>query len=565
MAPQPFPASQILVRRPPAQSHCPMTRAIEQVHQACADEIANTCQAPKPTPLPEDPLEAFFGIRRGGGSSSSIRQMSARSSSDPFAAMRMSMESDPFFRLTMTPPSASASQLSPFGSSALLDELFGGDFGGIDRLMDDMMHSALRFGTMTSAAGAGQGIPMQKTVIRVVNNSPAGNTEASTETAVAVADEQETEAATPADVAEAALEKMMNSFLGHVVSASASKASQATQVTEASEDEIKEEEEEADHPQAPRASDGDSQREVLSHDDADLIEASYGLDAFDPIAMARSIVQRGKAILQEEQEKEEAESEDDHGLRRHRRRLTAIEEGDGVTDPAVRRRLARRLTEVIPLVGLPTGITVIPLQEGGLRFLLREPENFQYQQHPRPAPVQHVGPTPRLMLGCGTDSCLWDLFDGRNAAMSSQCADSLSNVRATYAQLVQDRQRKEQEMVTTLLNDFGFGNSNERQVRTLDNTQSDLTTVSPVVFWLWLTFFVVSIYACLNAGGDDEEYDESPELEQEYVIISDGAESKEPLRINHIHFSSPCQGFSRPKKSQAAEEGVYTGIPVQVV
>jgi len=550
-----------------------MTRAIEQVHQACADEIANTCQAPKPTPPPEDPLEAFFGIRRGGGSSSAMLQMSGRPSSDPFAAMRMSMESDPFFRLAMTPPSASASQLSPFGSSGLLDELFGGDFGGIDRLMDDMMNSALRFGTMTSAAGAGQGIPMQKTVIRVVNDSPAADAEASTETAVAAADEQETEVATPADVAEAALEKMMNSFLGHVVSASASKASQATQVTEASEDEIKEEEEEeADHPQAPRASDGDSQRDVLSHDDADLIEDFYGLDALDPIAMARSIVQRGKAILQEEQEREEAESEDDHELRRHRhrRRLTAIEEGDGATaDPAVRRRLARRLTEVIPLVGMPTGVTVIPLQEGGLRFLLREPETFQQQQQqqqqqPRPAPVQHVGPTPRLMLGCGTDSCLWDLFDGRNAAMSSQCADSLSNVRATYAQLVQDKQRKEQEMITALLNEFGFGNDNERQVRTLGNTQGDLTTVSPLVFWLWLTFFVVSIYACLNAGGDDEEYDESPELGQEYVILSDG-KSKETLRINHIHFSSPCQGFSRPKRSQAAEEGVYTGIPVQVV
>ena len=129
-----------------------MTRAIEQVHQACADEIANTCQAPKPTPLPEDPLEAFFGIRRGGGSSSSIRQMSARSSSDPFAAMRMSMESDPFFRLTMTPPSASASQLSPFGSSALLDELFGGDFGGIDRLMERKR----RLGTLAASTAIAQ-------------------------------------------------------------------------------------------------------------------------------------------------------------------------------------------------------------------------------------------------------------------------------------------------------------------------------------------------------------------------------------------------------------------------
>ena len=590
MAPaSPMMHQQVLVRRPvqraaaAQQTHhnCPMARAIEQVHEACAQEISNTCQAPKPTPQPEDPLEAFFGIGRGA-TPSTTRQMSA----DPFAAMRSTMEADPFFRLATTPPSASttasASALSPFGSSTLLDELFGGDFGRLDRLMDDMMDSALRFGAMASAAG-GEGVPMQKTIVRVVNGSPAPVAEEEQEQE----EEAPVEDATPADIAEAALEKMVNSFLGHVVSASASKASQATRATQSSEDEVveavdaaeeeeeEEEKEEDDHPQAPRASDGDIQREVLSHDDApsatvdtdvDAIEASYGLNGLDPIAMARSIVQRGNAILQEEQEKEQSE-DDDHELRRRRRRLTSVEEGEEAADPTARRRLARRLTEVIPLVGMPTGVTVIPLQDGGLRFLLREPTPFQQQQS-RPAPAHHVGPTPRLMLGCGTDNCLWDMFDGRDEAMSAQCADSLSNVRATYSQLVQAEQRKEQEMINALLSEFGLGD--ERQSRPMTGAQTDPAMVSPVMFWLWLTFFVVSIYACLNAGGDDdddEEYDDEamPDLEgPEYVILSDDVKS---FQVNHIHISPPCQGFSRStmKSQNPSEVKVYTGIPVQVV
>ena len=552
-----------------------MARAIEKVHEACAKEIANTCQAPEPTFQPEDPLEAFFGIGRGASSSpSTTRQMSA----DPFAAMRSTMQADPFFRLAMTPPSASttsASALSPFGSSTLLDELFGGDFGRLDRLMDDMMDSALRFGTMASAA-AGEGVPMQKTIVRVVNESPAAD-QTEQEQKEEVEEETPVEDATPADIAEAALEKMVNSFLGHVVSASASKASQATQATQASEDEVveavdvSEEKGEDDHPQAPRASDGDIQREVLSHDDApaatvdtdsDSIEASYGLNGLDPIAMARSIVQRGKVILQEEQGKEESE-DDDHELRR--RRLTSVEEGEEAADPTVRRRLARRLTEVIPLVGMPTGVTVIPLQDGGLRFLLREPTPFQQQQQSRPAPVQHVGPTPRLMLGCGTDNCLWDLFDGRDAAMSAQCADSLSNVRATYSQLVQAEQRKEQEMVNALLSEFGLGD--ERQSRPMTGAQTDSAVVSPVMFWLWLTFFVLSIYACLNAGGDDdddEEFDDEIPNPEDYVILSDDAKL---LKANHTHISPSRRGFSRSTKESQnpSEVKVYTGIPVQVV
>jgi hypothetical protein len=555
MAP-PMVHRQVLVRRPvqaQPKSACPMTRAIERVHEACAEEVATTCQRPEPTaPPPEDPLEAIFGIGRGAGSRAR-QQQQQMSASDPFAAMRSMMEADPFFRLAATPPSAPASALSPFGSSTLLDELFGGDFGELDRLMDGMMDSALRFGAMASAA-AGEGVPMQRTVVRVVNDpSAAAEQPEKEEEAESEAKDDAVEDATPADIAEAALEKMVNSFLGHVVSASASKASQPSQVTEASEDEAVEEEED-DHSQAPRASDGDIQREVLSHDDApaaatdadvdtdadaDSMKAPYGLSGLDPIAMARSIVQRGKAILQEEQEQNK-DSEDNDDELRHRRRLTSIEEGDEASDPTVRRRLARRLTEVIPLVGMPTGVTVIPLQDGGLRFLLRE-------QQPRSVPVQHVGPTPRLMLGCGPDNCLWDMFDGRDAAMSSQCADSLSNVRATYSQLVQAEQHKEQEMVTALLNEFGLGG--ESQTRPLTDTRSDPTVVSPVIFWMWLAFFVLSIYSCLNAGDDDddEEYAEMPNP-GDYVILSD-----DDVKV------------SQNSRAKAAEGGVYTGIPVQVV
>lgn len=379
----------------------PMIAAIEEVHNACATEIFNTCQQAPSTP--QDPFESFFGLpssSAGARSMISFGGIGGGMHSDPFGPMRTLIDSDPFLRLAATPPT------SPLTSSGLIDEIFG-DF---DRMVDDMMNSAIRFGM---AADSGSRTMSRQREERA--HAEEGQ-------------EQEEEDASPADLAEAALERMVNSFFGHVVSASAATRPSAesedtpivVQETNVEVDAEKNEEEEDDHPQAPRVSDGDVQREVLSHDDSspdsviqvsnkaddepseslDNIEASYGDGGLDPIAMAKRIVQRGKAIL----ETEEA-AENDSELRR-RRRLT-VEDGP---EPELRRRLARRLTEVVPFVGMPTRVVVFPFQGdgGGLRVLIRELEGENERERQRPAPVQHAGATPGscwdavLILASGT-------------------------------------------------------------------------------------------------------------------------------------------------------------------
>jgi len=515
-----------------------MIAAIEEVHNSCATEIFNTCQ-PAPS-TPQDPFESFFGLppsSAGARDMVSFGGIGGGMHSDPFGPMRTMIDSsDPFLRLATTPPT------SPLTSIGLIDEIVG-DF---DRMVDDMMNSAIRFGM---AADDGS---------RTMSRQREERAQAEE------GEEQKESDASPADLAEAALERMVNSFFGHVVSASAATRPSAesddtpivVQETNVEVDAEKNEQEDEDHPQAPRVSDGDVQREVLSHDDSspdsivqvpdkaddepseslDNIEASYGDGGgLDPIAMAKRIVQRGKTIL----ETEEA-GDNDSELRR-RRRLT-VEDGP---EPEVRRRLARRLTEVVPFVGMPTRVVVFPF-EGGLRVVIRELEGEKERQ--RPAPVQHAGATPRLMLGCSVDSCLWDMYDGNQ--VSDQCAASLSKVRSVHSQLLEDEERRERGMMATL-NSFA----------TTENSE-DADGVSPILFFVWLGFFVTSIYACLSCGGDDEDNDEEYNPEDYFVLADD--EGNAP-RTDYILIHSPlCMSFSATSRSAPRddESGVYTGIPV---
>lgn len=87
--------------------------------------------------------------------------------------------------------------------------------------------------------------------------------------------------------------------------------------------------------------------------------------------------------------------------------------------------------------------------------------------------------------------------------------------------------------------------------------------VSPILFFVWLGFFVASIYACLSYGGDDEDNDEEYNPE-DYFVLADDEGNAPRADYTLIYLSPPCKSFCATSRSASRddESGVYTGIPV---
>ena len=367
-----------------------MMRAVDDLQAACAADVASLCSAPR-RPSPDgrpfshpfsDSVHDFDSLIDSllGGRPAFPPQpppalptaFSPFAPSDPFQPLRSMVDADPFLRMAATPPSVDASP-SLLAQSAFHD---------LDAMVDDMLASALRFSWEFSDCRNAMG-------------AAAAAAEAAREEigAVPAAEEEKLEGrdAEAADVAEAALEAMVNAFLGHAESASSSSAS--------SDD---------SHGPASRSADETEGNEEL----------------FDPITMAKLLAKRGRTILREVDSEDGGRERADDMSRR--RRLT--EEG-GQNDEDTLQRLALRLAEVEPMQGMPSHFTFVRISSVRVRVVVMEPI---VPLPPRPPPLRLLPATPRLNLGCPRrEACLWDAYD--DGTVSIGCAAILDLLKEAHA------------------------------------------------------------------------------------------------------------------------------------
>jgi len=125
---------------------------------------------------------------------------------------------------------------------------------------------------------------------------------------------------------------------------------------------------------------------------------------WDPVMLARKIAQRGRDILAEEEEKKRGDL---------RRRLTEeqMDDDTSIVESELRRRMARRLTEVVPFGHLSYLPRVIVID----------------------ADEKEEDPTPRLGFGYDVDQCLWSAYrSGGRDALSNGCYDALDAMETTF-------------------------------------------------------------------------------------------------------------------------------------
>mmetsp|Transcript_15823 Transcript_15823/g.32456 ORF Transcript_15823/g.32456 Transcript_15823/m.32456 type:complete len:307 (-) Transcript_15823:135-1055(-) len=257
---------------PPPTLMDEFARALNEAHGACAAD-ALLC----PTTAIES---ALFGDIFPSAPPS-------MPSPDPLSEFLSAFGSDPFFRLAMTPPSAS---LSP----RLLDEAVGADGGGLgpdlvdlSDVLDEMMETAVRF-AMSPCSGA--------VVVRLgggTNGVGEGD------------DDDDDEAAEKAVVAMSA---MVDGLLDHAAASSASASA----------------DEEKDDDYYRYGYDFDEDDDYYGGDDL-VNESSAG--RWDPLVLSEEIAQAGRKILDEkdgEEEEEEEENSDDYSG------YVLVEDEDGV-------------------------------------------------------------------------------------------------------------------------------------------------------------------------------------------------------------------------------------------
>lgn len=457
----------------PSGARAAVGRAVDDAHRACFVDVdvRGLCR-------PSDPFEEFF---RG----SPIRSFF---DSDPF------FRNDPFMRLAATPPSASE-------SPRILDQVFGDqispppqvrvvhlsdmeDFTSLFNVLDGMMDSAMRMALTPPST-------MQRMEI---NQAPQEDC---------------------ADTAVSLLDSMVDGLIDHTASASASAS-----------DDAQENQEEAEAPAEPHVADEDAGREEAEREDivharsgrtrpsnddgeapryepeapASVAEAEVRSPSpadplhptWDPVVLARKIAQHGRDILADEEEKT-IKAGADGDLRRR------LSEEDEVKSE-VRRRMARRLTEVVPFGHL----TVVPRMMPSPMF-----RRFSDAEEDL---------SPRLGFGSQVDRCLWSLHrEEEGAALSNACSEALEVVEQSLREL-----RKEE---TGFVQGAPIAPEAPAEEKGVLCRLTEFLQLHFYSFWvLWASLATMLLALTCLFGDDDEDDDEEYGDASDYVLVEDNSD-----------------------------------------